>query len=53
MLVVALLIAHDLEGTIGYHLVGIHVHRCSCATLHHVDGEVLMPLTIYQLTTGL
>ena len=53
VLVVTLLVAHNLKGTVGNHLVGIHVYRCTCTTLHHIDGEVLVPLTINQLATCL
>ena len=45
--------AHDLKCTIGNHLVGIHVHRCTGTTLHHIDGEVFMPLSVDEFATGL
>ena len=53
VLIVALLVTHNLKGTVGYHLVGIHVDRCACTTLHHVDGEVVVPLAVNQFATGL
>ena len=53
MLIVTLLIAHDLEGAVGNHLVGIHVHRGTGTTLHHVDGEVIVVLAVDELAAGL
>ena len=46
ILVVAFLVAHDLERTVGNHLVGIHIDRSACTALHHVDGEVVVELTV-------
>ena len=53
ILILALLMAHDFECTVGNHLVGIHIDRCSGATLHHVDRKVFMEFTIYDFLTGL
>ena len=53
ILVVALLVAHDLEGAVGNHLVGIHVDTGAGTPLHHVDGEVLMPFAVDDFTACL
>ncbi len=41
-LVVALLVAHQLERTVGDDLVGVHVGRRAGAALHDVDDEVIV-----------
>ena len=53
ILVVALLMAHDLKGTVGNHLVGVHVDRRSGTALHHVDGEMVMELSVDDLAASL
>ena len=52
VLVVALFVAHQLEGTVGNHLVGVHVDRRAGTTLHHVGDEVLMKLAVDDLAAG-
>ena len=42
--VFAALVSQDFKGTVGYHLVGIHVDRCSCTTLHHINREFAVEL---------
>ena len=53
ILVFAALVAHDFERTIGNNLIGIHVDRCACAALHHVDGEVFVQLSVDNLLASL
>ncbi len=53
ILVVTLLMPHDLECTVGDHLIGIHVDRRTCPTLHHVDGEIVMELAVDDLAASL
>ena len=53
VLELALLVAHDLEGTVADDLVGVHVRRRPCAALDHIHGEVLVVLTFEELVTGL
>ena len=52
VLVLASLVSHDLQGTVGYHLVGVHVHAGAGSALHHVDGEELQMLAVYELLAG-
>ena len=49
----ALLVTHDLEGTVADDLVGVHVRRRPCATLDHVYGEVLVMLAFEEFVTSL
>ena len=53
VLVVSLFATHDFECTVGDYLVGVHVDRCTCTTLYHVDREVLMPFTVDNLAASL
>ena len=52
-LIISLFMSHDFECTVGDYLVGIHVDRCTCTTLYHVDREVLMPFTVDNLAASL
>ena len=52
VLIVALFVAHDFEGTVGNHLVGVHVHRRTGTTLHHVNGELVVQFAFYNLLAG-
>ena len=53
VLILALVMAQDLEGAVRNDLVGIHVHRGAGATLHHVHGELVVEFAIDNLLTGL
>ena len=53
VLELALLVTHDLEGTVADDLVGVHVRRRPCAALDHIHGEVLVVLAIEELVAGL
>ena len=53
VLELALLVTHDLEGTVADDLVGIHVRRRPCAALDHIHGEVLVVLAFEELVAGL
>ena len=53
VLELALLVTHDLEGTVADDLVGVHVRRGPCAALDHIHGEVLVVLAIEELVAGL
>ena len=51
--VVAALMPHQFECTVGNDLVGVHVDRGSGTTLHHVDGEMVVPLAGYDFLARL
>ena len=53
ILVFALVVSEDFERAVSDHLVGVHVYRCSCTTLYHVDREVFMPLSVDNLAASL
>ena len=44
VLVLALLVAHQLERAVGDHLVGVHVRRGARAALEHVEPELVVKL---------
>ena len=51
--VVALLAAQNLDGTVGYHFVHIHVIGGSCAALDGVGDELIRKLAGKDFVTGL
>ena len=51
-LVFALLVPHDFQGAVGDNLVGVHVHRCSCAALHHVHWELVPKFSGHNFLAG-
>ena len=51
--ILASLVTHDLEGTVGDHLIGIHIGRSAGTTLDHIDREILKMLTLHDLTASL
>lgn len=51
--VFALAITEVFEGTVGNDLVGVHVGRCACATLDHLDDELVMQLSGDDLVAGM
>ena len=44
--------AHELKRAVGYHLIGIHVDRGASASLHHVDRELVVELSVDDLTAS-
>ncbi len=50
--VFAFLVAHQFEGTVGDHLVGIHVGRCAGTALYHVYYEMVVELAFTHLFTS-
>ena len=44
---------HDLKSPVGDHLVGVHVHGCSRASLHHVHRELVVELSVDDLAACL
>ena len=53
VLVFALLMSHDLKGTIGHHLIYIHVCRRTGTTLHKINRELVDQCTLHNLFTSL
>ena len=53
VLVLAFLVSHDLKGTVGDDLIGVHVHRCAGTALHHVHGELIVQLAVDDLLASL
>ena len=49
----ALLVTHDLQGTVADDLVSVHVGRRPCTALDHIYGEVLVVLAFEELVAGL
>ncbi|MNF89850.1 hypothetical protein D3C84_723890 [compost metagenome] len=52
VLVLALGVAHGLQGDVGDHLVGVHVGRGAGAALDHVDHELLVEVAAHDARTG-
>ena len=52
-LVLAALVAHDLEGAVGDYLVGVHVGGGAGAALDHIYGEVLVVHAFADFLAGL
>ena len=50
--VLALLVAHQLEGAVGDHLVGVHVGRGAGAALEDVEAELVVQLAVDELLAG-
>ena len=53
VLVLAALVAHDFQRTVGDDLVGVHVGRSAGASLYHVYGEMLEVLAVHYLAACL
>ena len=53
VLVLALLVAHQLERAVGDHLVGVHVGRGAGAALEDVEPELVVELSVDELLAGL
>ena len=51
--IVTLLASQDFKGTVGDHLISIHIDRSSSTTLYHVDREILVPLAVYDFAASL
>ena len=51
--VVSLLAAQNLDGTVGNHLVGIHVQGCARPALNGVNNKVLMKPAFQNLVACL
>ena len=45
--VLPLLVAHQLECTVGDDFVGRHVGRCAGAALDHIDCELIVQLAVH------
>ena len=52
-LVFASLVAHDFEGAVGNHLVGIHIGCSSGTALNHIDRELVQMLAVHNLAASL
>ncbi len=52
-LVFAALVAHDFEGAVGDHFVGVHVGGRARTALDHVHGEELVVLALHDLAACL
>ncbi len=46
VLVLAGLVSHDLQRTVGYHFVGVHVGRGAGTALNHIYGELVVMLAV-------
>ena len=53
ILVLALVVAHNLQRTVGNNLVYVHIGRCSCTTLYEVDGELVAQCALHNLLASL
>ncbi len=53
VLVFARLVAHNLQGTVGDYLVGVHVHRRTGTALNHVGEEMFVMLAADDFLAGL
>ena len=51
-LVLTLLVAHKFQGTVCDYLIGVHVHGCAGAALHHIHGELVPELSAHNLLAG-
>ena len=52
VLILALLVAHQLERPVGDHLVGVHVRRGARAALEHVEPELVVKLAVDDFLAG-
>ena len=52
VLVFTFLVAHQLEGAVGDHLVGVHVRRRAGAALEDVELELVVQLAVDDLLAG-
>ena len=52
-LILTFLVTHEFQGTVGNNLVGVHVHGSTGAALHHIHGELVPQLTVYNFLAGL
>ena len=53
VLVVTFLVSHNLKSAVGNDFVGIHIDAGASTTLHHINGEILMPLAVNDFAAGL
>ena len=44
--------AHDFEGAVGNHLIGVHVGGSTGAALDHVGGELVVELAVEDFAAG-
>ena len=51
ILILSAFMSHQFEGTIGYHLVGIHVGGSSGSTLNHVYRELVVMFAFQNFFT--
>ena len=45
-------VAQQLQGAVGNDFVGVHVRGCARPSLHHVRGEVAVPVAVDDLLAG-
>ena len=45
--------AHELEGAVRNHFVGIHIDGSAGAALHHVHRELVVELAVHDFLAGL
>ena len=53
VLIFTAVVTHNLQRTVGNHLVGVHVRRRAGAALNHVHGEELVELARADFAAGL
>ena len=53
VLVLALVVAHEFEGAVRDHLVGVHIDGSAGAALHHVHRELVVELAVHDFLAGL